>query len=228
MPLGSFGNVPGANPSPQELSEAFARLLKEVDYLLNGGLDTLNVNELSADVINAGVLNAALVTVKAALTGAAFIQLSGQGIKINDGTKDTFVADVNGLITLVGALFQTVAGDFPRLEINSGSNLLGAYKSLTEYIALNPNLTGTPTLQFKAGSLEALLSFISTTYSILVTAGDGAYQVQNGKLILGASTDVNLAPTGNLQVNGTSGFTGTFTAGTSTITVKKGIITSVI
>ncbi|WP_433748209.1 hypothetical protein [Paenibacillus amylolyticus] len=86
----------------KQLLNAYIMLTEELTFLLNN-LDTRNVNELNADIINAGTINAALVTIKSELQDGAYIAIDGQGMKINDGTQDTFKADINGQVNMTGA-----------------------------------------------------------------------------------------------------------------------------
>lgn len=222
MPLGSFGNVPDRNASSEELADAFSRLLKEVTYLLNGGLDTLNVNELNADVINAGVLNALLVVVSAALTGAT-ITIDGNGFKavyatgttitidqngfsIINGTKTPFTADVNGLVTMIGALVQSAAG-YPKVELNSGSNLFAAYKTATDKVTLNPNLTDSPSWIFDNGSATANLGNVLALFWINCITGNmqiSSNQNVNIKAGLGGTGTVNFDAWSNVKNAATS------------------------
>jgi hypothetical protein len=236
MPLGQFGTPPSADISTKDLADLVARLIKEVTYLLNGGLDTLNVNELSADVINAGTLNAALVTVKAALTGAAYILINAaQGLIINDGTKNTFQADINGLVTMVGALIQSATG-YPRVEINGTNNVLAAYKASNSYVAINPNLSANvPGIEFWLSTVNALMYLFNPGTPELFIATP----VGQANIDISSGIDLLLNAQGNLKINGSSGYTGTFsvvssvnfgaqTTTTKTITVTKGIITNVV
>lgn len=240
MPLGQFGGAPSANATSQELADAFARLQKEVDYLLNGGLDTLNVKELSADVINAGVLNAALVTIRAALTGAAYILINAaEGLIINDGTKNTFHADISGLVTMIGALIQSAAG-YPKIELNSASNLFAAYLTAGDAIKLTPTYSsGPPAILFDiASATRAAISLIAGSFAITTSGANNLnlQSAQDASLI--SVRDVILDPTGNLKIGTSNGYTGsvqvvtsvnfgTSSVTTKTINIKKGIVTSV-
>jgi hypothetical protein len=208
MPLGQFGTPPSADISTKDLADLVARLIKEVTYLLNGGLDTLNVNELSADVINAGTLNAALVTVKAALTGAAYILINAaQGLIINDGTKNTFQADINGLVTMVGALIQSATG-YPRVELNSDNNLFAAYQTATKFAKLMSDYNAVPALVFQdtgASTLGAL--FLSTDFIMTSTINsriDANNHIDLNPALLGGSYYVRIKNWGKLYNKDTS------------------------
>lgn len=59
-------------------------------------------------------------------------------------------------------------------------------------------------------------------------ASDSYIHYDGGELDILSATDINLEPNANLQINGVSGWTGTFTNGDgATVTVAKGIITGV-
>lgn len=203
-------------------------------------LDTLNVDELDAGVVNAGTLNAALVTIKAALTGAAFIQLSSAGMVINDGTKNTFTADVNGLVTMVGALIQSATG-YPRVEINSTNKLLAAYQSATQFVQLLADIGGQPELYLQNGSaVNGSLGTTPSAISLSTPAGKGDISISSGQALnLFSQGAINLSPTTVLTIGGVNGYSGSFsvvtgvdfvgqTVTTKTITVTKGIVTNVV
>ncbi|GAN11032.1 conserved hypothetical protein [Mucor ambiguus] len=110
-------------------------LTEELTYLLNN-LDTRNINELNADIINAGTINANLVKLKSDLAANGFIQIDGSGMKINDGTKDTFKADINGQVTMTGAKVQSKDGGYPRVEMNPEQNMFAAYSAANNFLTI--------------------------------------------------------------------------------------------
>lgn len=224
MPLGNFGQLPNGNMSLQELADMVGRLIKEVNYLLNGGLDTLNVNELSADVINAGTLNANLVSVAAQNSGKSFT-LDTNGIRANNGIVDTMKFDLaTGLLTIVSALIQSATG-YPRVELNGQNNVFAAYKASDIYVDINPNLSSNvPGIDFVFGTKSAQIYFFNPgTQELFIST-----PLNQANIEISSGLDLMLNPQGNLKINGTNGYTGSFTAGTKTVTVNKGIITSVV
>ncbi|MNC03836.1 hypothetical protein D3C75_512600 [compost metagenome] len=66
-------------------------------------LDSLNVVSLTADHIDAGTIDANLVTIRSDLTAGAYVQIDGNGMKINNGSFDTFKADITGQVFMTGA-----------------------------------------------------------------------------------------------------------------------------
>lgn len=215
MPLGDFGRTVSSNMTLPELLNEFAKVQKLLDYLLNGGLDTLNVLELSADVINTGILNAGLVKVHANLSGSAFITIDGNGIRINDGTQDTFVADIDGNVTLKGvinALGGQIGGftidltklsgpgiieggiirtaeSGTRVELNSVGNIFAAYKDNNNYIAVDPDATGSPTMILETPNAKAFIAPIdgAGVTSFNSTVGGLSFNAQDGHLDLKAA-----------------------------------------
>jgi hypothetical protein len=191
MPLGSFGNIPAAEMTHAELLEDYARFKKEVKYLLNGGIDTLNVLELNAEVINAGILNAGLVTVRADYEGGAFIEISANGIRINDGTKDTFTANTQGHVTMTEALVRS-SENFPKVELNGADNIFAAYAAIDQFIKIITDYLGsTPTIYHKNGTYEGV-SYISNNKYMFATA-------------VGTSTDIDVSSGRDLYLSANTG-----------------------
>lgn len=143
-------------------------------------LDSLNVVSLTADHIDAGTIDANVVTIRSDLTDGAYVKIDGEGMKINDGTKDTFIADTTGHVTMTGALIQSAAG-YPKIVMDPEDELFGAYKSATEFVTLEAvnGVSAAPQLQLNsgAGSLnlyqQASASTIYTVNSRLDIAVDG-------------------------------------------------------
>ncbi|WP_438447410.1 hypothetical protein [Gorillibacterium sp. sgz5001074] len=93
------------NETLEELREAYNRMAntnamvyKDLDYLLNGFLDTLNIRELTADKIITGTLLANLVTIKSALAAGAELTLDGHGIKLTYPSGMTITLRETGFI----------------------------------------------------------------------------------------------------------------------------------
>lgn len=183
-----------------ELSNFVGEQLKRANLVLKN-IDGLNI-----------------VDIKFELQGGAYIQLNRKGLVFFDGTNKTFTVDINGKATLTGVNVQTKNGAYPNITLDGDGDLLKASKSANEYIAINPNMTGKPTLHFKAGTIEGLMSFIDSTLSLITVGGNIAINSQSGDLFLGCN---------KLRINGSPGYTGRFNTGTETIYVENGIITDV-
>lgn len=81
-------------------------------------LDSLNVVSLTADHIDAGTIDANIVTIRSDLTSGAYVQIDGNGMVINNGTIDTFEADINGDVTMTSATIRSLSTG-ERVEIDS-------------------------------------------------------------------------------------------------------------
>lgn len=136
MPIPTLPKAQGT--SNEELINYLAKLQKEVQWLL-ANLDTKNVRQLDADVINAGTLDAGLVTVRSDLT-SGYIQIDSTGLKANDGTKNTFEinssgkayfrGDITSDANIIGATFKT-ADSGVRIEFSG--NAFKTYNSSDKY-----------------------------------------------------------------------------------------------
>lgn len=176
-------------------------------------LDSLNVVSLTADHIDAGTINSNIVTIRADLTGGASIVLDGNGIRINDGSEDVFFADNAGNVTLKGVINArggTIGGftitttmlsgpgviqggtirtadetTYPRVELDSTGNIFQAFRTDTDFVAIDPDLTGSATILVDNGSAFGIISNILNTFFINCITGNLKLG-SNGRLIISA------------------------------------------
>lgn len=133
--------------------------------------------------------------------------------------------------TIIGALIKTADTTYPRIEFSSVNNLLQAFLNATQFISISPSFTGSPTLIFETPNARAIISPSDATGVTVFNSTIGSLQIraQTGFLKLIASDYVNLDPTGDLRINNTIGASGSFTTvDGKTVTVTKGIITSIV
>lgn len=121
----------------EDVVNKFNKLTAEMQNLFLS-LDTLNVVSLRADVIDAGTLNAGVVTIRSDLTGGAYIKIDGTGMIVNNGTKDTLKIDSNGNLTaedgiITGGTLRTAASG-NRIEITG--NQLKTYSSSNQLLGM--------------------------------------------------------------------------------------------
>lgn len=147
MPTPSLPEL-GDNPSSKQITDYVVKLQRDLDWLLQN-LDDLNVKRIRADSIYAGTIDASVVTIRSDLTGGAYVKIDGTGMVINNGMFDTLTADIHGKLTLTEILIQSRIG-YPKLELDSDSNLFSAFASATEYVQLSvfEPISSVPTLQF--------------------------------------------------------------------------------
>lgn len=100
MPIPTFSKLK-PNPDFNDIATKVNTLVGELTNLILN-LDSLNVVSLTADHIDAGTIDANIVTIRSDLTAGAYVQINGNGMVINNGTINTFEADINGEVTATG------------------------------------------------------------------------------------------------------------------------------
>ncbi|MFK4167248.1 hypothetical protein ACI2LM_13460 [Paenibacillus lautus] len=171
----------------KHLLNSTVQLTEELTYLLNN-LDTRNVNELNADIINAGTINAALVKIQTALMNGGFISIDDQGMKINDGTRDTMKVGLDGKPIMTGAEIRSKAG-YPAVVMDPDGDLFGALKDQNNSIAIEADYAGAPRLRFDSGG--QLKGSLNTILGGLTIDGIGTLWINStGSIMLSPSTAV--------------------------------------
>lgn len=196
------------------------RMDRAMKYLFSGVLESSNIFEVGQWRVENDrlVSKDGDVGMSTAETGSDDIRFwAGDAI---DGVPN-FKVTKAGIMTAVGALFLSALG-YPRVEINSTDNLIAAYSDADTYVSFLPTYNSVPALVLVDGGTTK--AFLNRTLAGGTTLGtfDGE--------------PLNLQPSGNFQIGGVNGYNGTITyvknvisgnSITGTITVTKGIITSV-
>lgn len=186
----------------------FAILVKKINDLvakynnLLVNLDSLNVVSLTADHIDAGTINTNLVRIRSDLLAGAYIQIDGSGMSINNGSFDTFTADINGQVTMTRALIQSSPGGFPRIVMDPDNQLFAAYSSASNYASLTPNSTlGAPALDIRNGSELINLGFGNASLADAGIYSSEAFEIRTSSSLYLSSSDVRLTNWSNLRDN---------------------------
>jgi hypothetical protein len=158
------------------LANITAMALKELEWLLTGNLDVKNIK---ADGIQAKNIKAGSVTAD----------------KINVSELSAISANL-GKITageIYGTYISTAENTYPRIDFSSVGNLLAAYLDSQHYIAIDPDLTGSPTFTiFYNGNPVATWSYVVNT-SVLFS---------EGKISLQSADEVNIStPSSSFKIN---------------------------
>jgi hypothetical protein len=101
-PIPTFTGLP-PHPEFNDIVTKFNKLTAEMQNLFLT-LDSLNVVSLTADHIDAGTLDAGVVTVRADYNAGAYIKIDSTGMTIYDGTQNTFTVDLDGNVTMTGTI----------------------------------------------------------------------------------------------------------------------------
>lgn len=155
----------------EDVKRKMNEMVKKYNNLLVN-LDSLNVVSLTADHIDAGTINAGVVTIKVDYNTGASITIDSNGMTIYDGTKNTFRVGIDGQVTMTGATVQSTAGSYPRVLMSSSGNVFGVYQSADNYTTLSPDAFGsTPGLVFNNSSGAVGVYLSSGTFIIVSTPG---------------------------------------------------------
>lgn len=165
MPIPTFTGLP---PFPEfnDVVAKFNKLTSEMQNLFLT-LDSLNVVSLTADHIDAGTLDAGVVTVRADYNSGAYIQINSSGMTIYDGTQNTFTVDVNGNVTMTG----TVTADAG--TIGGWVITAAALKDAAGTVGMSSEVTGGDDIRFWAGDTTPSSAPFRVTEAGALTASSG-------------------------------------------------------
>jgi len=143
---------------------------------------TLNSDELDWKVNGVSSLHYDAIAERLKFTGT----LEGVDGEFS-GTITATAGFIGGWTIEEDGLASAEPGVYPRIEMNSGGDLLAAYSSSTDYVAMIPNLSGAPVYGIYAGGLARFTMQYSAAFmeTILAAVGD---------LQLSTSGDISLFP----------------------------------
>lgn len=149
MPIPDLSGVPPWASFDDHQNKLNDIVAKYNNLLVN--LDSLNVVSLTADHIDAGTINANVVTIRSDLAAGAFVEINGNGMRINNGSNNTFTADINGMVTMTGATIRNnLSAGFIQLSDLGMAINNGSYNTFTANTAGYVTMTGA-LIQSKAG-----------------------------------------------------------------------------
>lgn len=247
MPIPDFGGLP-PNADFNDLVIKINQLVQKLRNLMLN-LDSLNVVSLTADNIDAGTINANVVTIGAE-DGSKYYRLDTNGIVAYNGARNTLEFDLaSGLLTLVEVLIKS-ADAYPYVQFDPTGNLFGVFLDANNYNVMLPSYSGAPGyFMYVGGNLRGQL-YADTDGAILASPGDVSLSA-SGEVVLRSLSGRGvvipewgkLYSTGNAtdlqstlnamntviagKANAFSGVTGSYTAGTDTLHFSNGILTSV-
>lgn len=216
-------------PSPEmsldDVKNYLIGFIRNMNWLLSE-LDDLNVNNITAKSIKVDQLSS---------------------ISADLGTITAGI--------IIGALIKTAASSFPRIELSSSDNLMTAYQDADNFVAIDPDLTGAPTVYFNStGGIKATFAVdgtgnlslltvdgldinIGAAHNLLLYSQGSAFgfhvQVNNWDSFQNKATSETLQEALDAKADAFSGFTGTLYVATTSggsathaLNVVNGIITS--
>jgi len=222
--------------SMQMILEALAEDEKQLDYLLNGHISTMNVSELNAEVIMAETITTEKLAAGSVTADKITVnQLSAIAADLGHITAGLVEAIEMISSTITGSEIMTKpVGQYPRTEMSSSANLLSAEQSAGYSIDISPGgLLPNPAIDFLIGGLIRSSITLNTSPDTLSITTNGSTNIS-----MQSGGSLNLSSSGPLKIDGINGYTGTFNVITSvdfvtgtytrmSITVTKGIITGI-
>jgi hypothetical protein len=239
MGVVSFPSV-SSGLSTEQLADLVARMIKEVEWLANGNMDSANIRNIAGFNVDQTTLkhSSGIVGISGAnpTSGTAIRFWSGNA----DPTNAPFRVTQAGIMTAVGGLFQSSTG-YPRVEVNSSSGLIGAYQSLGNAIRMIPTTgPGTPAFLFDVGgvTLASIQQVPASSFQIGTFGTTPMFIQSGGAMDIKSLSSINLDPSGGLGINGIAGLTASRAVVTSINFVSqtytfsnfnftKGILTSI-
>jgi hypothetical protein len=201
MPVVDFGRIEG-DATLADLLDAFAKVQKALDYLMQGGLDSQNIRAKSivADRMDVQKLSAISADLGKVIAGI-----------------------------LIGAYISTSDGTYPRIDFSSVDKLLTAYNTESQYVSITPSSGGTPGMTWHdvAGNVGFLTGEQSIGLVLAALLGQLTFQSPND---VSFNPSGNLKINGTAGYTGPIDYVKDVVSGSPTfgrITVKKGIITNV-
>lgn len=120
------------------------------------------------------------------LTGGAYTSIGNNGITVNDGSVDTFRVDVNGKVTMTGAMIRSATG-YPRVVMDPNEKLFSAELNTNESIAIQANYFGAPSLNFThSGTVVGRMNMIFGYPEIYGSGGLDFLTDNNGNITFNA------------------------------------------
>lgn len=196
--------------------------------------DKIDAGAVTTDKLDAGAVTADKITVS---------ELSA--IAANLGT---ITAGLMTAVTIIGSYIATAAGTYPRCEMSSIDNLFAAYNTADDYVSLQPDVSGAPTLSIVEGGVARLgmnyssalsqVALLSTAHLLLTSVGgdielqpslSGKVKIPDWTALQNATNSQTLQQALNGKADIFVGATGVFDSQDGkTVVVNNGIITAII
>lgn len=187
----SFNNPPNFNDLAsvqkylKENINKIARSLQDIDFIING---TISFDNIKANGITAKNIKAGSITAEKIEAGAVTAE------KIQVDELSAISADL-GKITageVYGAYISSREAAYPRAELKSSGDVFAAFYNADNYIAVESDYSGVPSLNFiQGGTLKGRMDTIS---SLLEIVGLG------GLILFASGGDIQLNATGVVKV----------------------------
>jgi len=139
-----------AQTTHEQLLNIVAMLVKDLEFILNGAIDSKNVREIGGYRVDQTALQS-----KDGAVGMSSASTADDDLRIWAGSAERAIAAFkvfeSGLVTMTKFLLSSGDGTFPKIEMGSEGNLFAAFYNEDTYIAIEPNYGNAPSLNFVVG-----------------------------------------------------------------------------
>jgi hypothetical protein len=191
MSVVDFGTM-NSNATLKEVIEELANMKDLLNFVLGGNIDFKNVraNSITADRIKANTITALQIMANSISADKMDVtELSA--ISANLGH---IIAGLIEAVDIYGSYIATANGTYPRVELSSSGNLLGAFLDATHSMSIEPNIGGAPGIGFKDPS--------GLTGRIYGNSGIGMIALIDNVELTSLSGQIDITAPNGLWVNG--------------------------
>ncbi|TQR97306.1 hypothetical protein [Paenibacillus ottowii] len=179
-----------AQTSHAQLLDEFAKVVKELEFIVNGAIDSRNVREIGGYNVNKTELQS-----RDGAVGMSSARTDEDDLRIwagdPDRAKAAFKVFESGLVTLTKFLLSSTNGEYPKIEMGSEGNLLAAFYNEGTYISIEPDYGQGPSLNFvRNGEIQGRLNTI-LGFEVL-SIGNMNIQSAGGSIKLNPSETVDI------------------------------------
>lgn len=180
-----------------QLVDLFARVVKELEFIVNGAIDSKNVREIGGYNVGKTELQS-----KDGAVGLSSARTDEDDLRIwagdPDRAKAAFKVFESGLVTLTKFLLSSTDGAYPKIEMGSEGNLLAAYYDEGSYISIEPNYGESPSLNFtRNNTIQARINMLLGFE--IISINSMAIKSHTGGILLDPKTAVGIADWSKLR-----------------------------
>lgn len=180
-----------------QLVDLFARVMKDIEFIVNGAIDSKNVREIGGYNVNKTELQS-----KDGAVGLSSARTDEDDLRVwagdPDRAKAAFKVFESGLVTLTKFLLSSTDGTYPKLEMGSEENLFAAYYDEGSYISIEPDYGEAPSLNFtRNNAIQARINMLLGFE--IISINSMAIRSHTGGILLDPKTAVGLKDWTKLQ-----------------------------
>ena len=198
--IGEANTIEELKDYVKKLSNIVAIMAKDLEYIVNGNIDSRNTREIGGYLVNLTSLESrnGVVGLSSEITG-------GDDLRIWAGNAERELAAFrvyeSGFVVSTKFLLTSSETGFPRIELSSNGSLLSAYTTENNLLTIYASLGERPILEFIEGANGGMLANFGSDFSLISIAGTDL-QISSGRdLKLFASNRITVSDWSKLFSN---------------------------